>query len=57
MRSVGLAAILLSVLVILFPFYRQWLPYIRLSTEDSRILGGCLLAIGALTLVVFRNRS
>lgn len=57
MRSVGLAAILLSVLVILFPFYRQWLPYIRLSTEDSRILGGSLLAIGALTLVVFRSRS
>ena len=57
MRSVGLAAILLSVLIILFPFYRHWMPYIRLSTDDSRILGGVLLAIGALTLAVFRNRS
>ncbi len=57
MRSVGLAAILLSVLIILFPFYRQWVPYIRLSTEDARILGGCLLAVGALTLAVFRNRA
>jgi hypothetical protein len=57
MRSVGLAAILLSVLVLLFPFYRQWVPYVRLATGDSRILGGCLLAIGALTLMVFRDRS
>ena len=57
MRSVGLAAILLSVLILLFPFYRHWVPYIRLATDDSRILGGALLAVGALTLVVFRNRS
>lgn len=55
MRSVGLAAILLSIMIILFPFYRQWVPHIGLSTEDSRILGGCLLAIGALTLAVFRK--
>lgn len=57
MRSVGLAAILFSVLLLLFPFYRQWVPHIGLTTVDSRILGGCLLAIGALTLAVFRNRA
>ena len=57
MRSVGLAAILLSVLILLFPFYRQWVPHIRLSIEDGRLLGGALLAIGALTLTVFRNQS
>ena len=57
MRSVGLAAILLSVLILLFPFFRQWLPHIRLSTEDSRLLGGALLAIGALTVSVFRRQS
>ena len=57
MRSVGLAAILLSVLILLFPFYRQWVPYIRLSIEDSRLLGGALLAVGAVSLAVFRNRT
>lgn len=57
MRSIGLAAILLAVLILLFPFYRHWLPYIRITTEDSRLLGGLLLAVGALTLAVFRNRQ
>lgn len=56
MRSVGLAVILLSVLILLFPFYRHWVPHFRLSTDDSRMLGGTLLAVGALTLAVFRNR-
>ena len=57
MRSVGLAAILLSVLILLYPFYRQWLPHIRFSIEDSRLLGGALLAIGAITVSVFRRQS
>lgn len=57
MRSVGLAAILLSVMILLFPFYRQWVPHIRLSIEDSRLLGGALLAVGAVSLAVFRNRT
>lgn len=56
MRSIGLAAILLGVLILLFPFYRQWVPYIHITSEDSRLLGGLLLAVGALTLAVFRNR-
>jgi hypothetical protein len=57
MRSVGLAVLLLAILFLLFPFYRQWVPHIRISTEDSRLLGGLLLAVGALTLVVFRRRA
>jgi hypothetical protein len=57
MRSVGLAALLLAIVFLLFPFYRQWVPYIRISTADSRMLGGLLLAVGALTLVVFRRRA
>lgn len=57
MRSVGLAAILLSVLVLLFPWYHHWVPFIRLSTLDSRIFGGLLLAVGALTLAVFRRQG
>jgi hypothetical protein len=57
MRSVGLAALLLAVLFLLFPFYRQWVPHIRISTEDSRLLGGLLLAVGGLTLAVFRRRA
>ena len=56
MRSVGLAAILLSVLIFLFPWYHHWVPFIRLSTGDSRLFGGLMLAVGALTLFVYRNR-
>lgn len=55
MRSVGLAAILLSVLILLFPWYRQWVPYFRFSTEDSRLLGALLLVLGSLTVAVFRR--
>ncbi len=57
MRSVGLAALLFAILLLLFPFYRQWVPHIRITTEDSRLLGGLLLAVGALTLAVFRHRA
>lgn len=56
MRSVGLAALMLAILILLFPFYRQWVPHIRFSTEDTRLFGGLLLALGALTLAVFRAR-
>lgn len=55
MRSVGLAAILLSVLILLFPWYRQWVPHFRFSTEDSRLLGALLLVLGSLTVAVFRR--
>jgi dipeptide/tripeptide permease len=55
MRSVGLAAILLSVLVFLFPWYGDWLPFISLSSKDTRIFGGLLLAVGAITLAIYRR--
>jgi|GEM_PF-2725803 len=57
MRSVGLAALLVAILLLLFPFYRQWVPHIPISTGDSRLLGGLLLGAGALTLAVFRPRA
>ena len=56
MRSVGLAALLLSVLFFLYPWYRQWGPVLDISNNDTRIVGGLLLAVGALTLAVFRQR-
>jgi uncharacterized protein YjeT (DUF2065 family) len=55
MRSVGLAVILLSVLFFLFPYYREWVPFIHLATNDTRIIGGLLLAVGALTLAIYRR--
>jgi hypothetical protein len=57
MRSVGLAALLVAILVLLLPFYRQWVPHLPLSIGDSRLLGGLLLAVGAVTLAIFRNRA
>lgn len=55
MRAIGLAALLLSVLIFLFPWYHQWVPLIHISSQDSRILGGLLLAVGAITLAVHRT--
>ncbi len=54
MRAVGLTALLLSVLFFLFPWYDQFVPMIRLSGDDTRIIGGLLLAVSALTLAIYR---
>ena len=52
MRAVGLAALLLSVLFFLFPFYHTYVSFLRLSVGETRLLGGLLLAVGALTLAI-----
>ena len=46
MRSVGLAAILLGVLVFLFPYYGDWVPFITLKPSESQIFGGLLVLVG-----------
>ena len=56
MRSIGLAALLLSVLVFLYPWYRHWAPVLDISNNDTRIVGGLLLAVGALTLAIHSRR-
>ena len=53
MRAVGLAALLLSVLFFLFPFYHSYVPFLRLGVGETRLLGGLLLAVGALTLDIY----
>jgi hypothetical protein len=55
MRAVGLAAILLGVLVFLFPYYREWVPFISFRSNDSMLFGGLLVAVGGLTLAVYRS--
>lgn len=55
MRSVGLAAILLGVLVFLFPYYGDWVPFITLKPSESQIFGGLLVAVGALALAIYRG--
>ena len=55
MRTVGLGALLLGVLFFTFPSYHEWVPFIRLATSDTRLLGGLFVAVGAITLAVYRN--
>jgi hypothetical protein len=55
MRAIGLAAILLSSLFFLFPWYREWVPVIDMTNNDTRLVAGLLLAVGALTLAVYRR--
>ena len=57
MRSVGLLALLLSVLFFLFPFYREWVPFIVIGTSDSRLVSGVLLAVGALSLAIYSRQQ
>ncbi len=56
MRSVGLVALLLSALFFLFPQYREWVPFIAMGINESRIVGGLLLAVGALSLAVYSRQ-
>lgn len=55
MRAVGLAVILLGVLTLVYPYYEEWVPFITLRTSDAYIFGGLLIALGGLTLAIYRN--
>ena len=57
MRAVGLTALLLGVLAFLFPWYRQYVPFIHIDPNDTRVMGGLLVAVGALTLAIHRTRA
>ena len=53
MRAVGLAALLLSVMFFLFPLYHAYVPFLHFRLDETRLLGGLLLAVGALTLAIY----
>ena len=55
MRAIGLAALLLGALALVYPIWDQWLTMIRLSAPDAQLLGGLLVAVGALTLAIHRQ--
>ncbi len=55
MRAIGLAAILLGILALLFPYYGEWVPLIRMKPSDSYLFGGLLVAVGGLTLAIWRS--
>jgi hypothetical protein len=57
MRSVGLAFLLFGTLFFLYPLYRDWVGFIRLSHIDSRVLGGLMVACGALAIAVDRRKA
>lgn len=56
MRSIGLAALLLGTLAFLLPWYRIYVPEIRISGTDAQLLAGLLVAVGALTLAIHGRR-
>jgi hypothetical protein len=57
MRSVGLAFLFFGTLFFLYPLYREWVDFVRLSYFDSRVLGGLMVACGALALAVDQRRA
>ena len=55
MRAIGLAALLLGALALVYPIWDQWVPMLRLAAPDAQSLGGLLVAVGALTLAIHRQ--
>lgn len=55
MRAVGLGAILLGVLALLYPYYAEWAPFITMGASDTYLVGGLLIAVGGLTLAIHRS--
>jgi uncharacterized protein YjeT (DUF2065 family) len=55
MRSIGLFALLLGALFFLYPSFRHMLPALDLSAENTRLLGGLLVAAGGISLALFRS--
>lgn len=55
MRATGLAAILLGVLVMLFPYYEEWVPVLALSARDSMLIGALLIVVGGLCVALDRR--
>lgn len=61
MRAVGLIALLLGAVTFLYPEFpglHRFVPMVSLGKSDSMLLGGLLIAVGALTLAIFQpNRG
>jgi hypothetical protein len=57
MRAVGLVALLLGALTFLYPQFpelHRFVPMVSLDKDQSMLLGGLLVAVGGLTLAIFR---
>ena len=57
MRAVGLFTLLLGVLGVT---YREWhglLPSLRLNSMEMSVFGWLFIALGAMTLLVFRSKD
>jgi hypothetical protein len=57
MRAIGLTALLLGALAFLYPEFPQlhrFIPMISFDKSQSMMLGGLLVAVGALTLAIYR---
>lgn len=57
MKAVGLTFLLVGALAFLFPYYDQFVSGLTLTGDQSRLIGGLCVAVGALTLAVFRQRD
>jgi hypothetical protein len=57
MRTIGLIALLLGALAFLYPSFpelHRFVPMLNLDKSQSMLLGGLLVAVGALTLAIYR---
>lgn len=57
MRAIGLLVLLFGVLGVT---YREWhglMPFLHLSRLEMSVFGWLFIALGAMTLLVFRSRD
>jgi hypothetical protein len=57
MRATGLASLLAGALFMLLPFYARLVPFVHFSADDGRLVGGLLVALGAIALAVSGKRE
>jgi hypothetical protein len=50
MRITGLITLIAGIVFLLLPAYSASIPFVHLSSDDGRLVGGLLVALGAIAL-------
>ena len=57
MRVTGLVSLLAGAMFMLLPFYAHLVPFVRFTVSDGRLVGGLLIALGAIALAISRRNE
>ena len=57
MRITGLSSLLVGALFMLLPYHAHRVPFVNFSADDGRLVGGLLIALGAIALAISRENE